>query len=927
MTAIREINFTNSIVIGANTLDTNGDPIGGLSGITYDALNDVYYAISDGRDINGSPGPARFYTFNLTVDPTTGNLTGSNVVDVTSIGNPPPFAANVSDTEGIALTSNGNVFISSEGVFATSSQPFINRFSLTTGQQNAALTIPNKFALSANPNNGIRNNRGFEGLSITPNEQFLFAALENALEQDGPAATANNGSPSRILRYNLSTGNPEAEFVYNTENGNGISEILALDNNTLLVLERSTNPLGGQGSFRLYEASLLNATDIQDIPSLIAVNQQNITAVEKTLVADLVVDFNVFNNFEGMTLGPELADGTRSLILASDNGFGSGFGFPTQLTAFSLNINDAPTLTPVNPNLTVIPEDSTTNNGDLVSSLINNAFADPDPGTVGGIAVVEADTTNGSWEYSIDNGTNWTDFAGPSLPEARLLSGDANTRIRFIPNPNYDGTATISYYAWDGTRGTNGAIADISRELPLGGITAFSTASDSAEITVNAIADAPTLTTSPASGNKDTAILLNILAALVDTDGSENLSIQIANVPTSANLNAGTNLGNGTWQLTPEELANLAITPIAVGDLNLTITAIATETSNNDTASTVANLPVTVADSSSPSSNPNPNPNPNPPDSSLIENSNGVFALNNSGQLLFTPGQINTNLVNEIGFFIVDNAQGNIGSISPGTPGYEQAALNRGQVIFSLLPNNPSNNSPTRQISFATGSFLRFYQIENSTTDAVQTGQTPLSAVSFESPLLNEPNSLNFAELSLNFQETNLTLPLGTELQGSNQAELIDLRQLASQQLQANLLVNSEAAFDNFVGLYAVDDSTGRVGNLNPGDFGYAQAAFARTVLARNLGDESSVSGSIQLEGGTILAPYIIANGTVEEFLAENPNNQPGDLPGAYFAYLAANPDGLDHVRLLGDNTFAFEDLFGGGDADFNDVVLQLHFA
>ena len=47
----------------------------------------------------------------------------------------------------------------------------------------------------------------------------------------------------------------------------------------------------------------------------------------------------------------------------------------------------------------------------------------------------------------------------------------------------------------------------------------------------------------------------------------------------------------------------------------------------------------------------------------------------------------------------------------------------------------------------------------------------------------------------------------------------------------------------------------------------------------------------------------------------------------AYFPYLGANPDAVDHVRLLGDNVFGFEDLLGGGDADFNDVVLQVNFA
>jgi Domain of unknown function (DUF4114) len=47
----------------------------------------------------------------------------------------------------------------------------------------------------------------------------------------------------------------------------------------------------------------------------------------------------------------------------------------------------------------------------------------------------------------------------------------------------------------------------------------------------------------------------------------------------------------------------------------------------------------------------------------------------------------------------------------------------------------------------------------------------------------------------------------------------------------------------------------------------------------------------------------------------------------AYFAYLGANPDEVDHIRLLGDKTFGFEDLFGGGDLDYNDVVVQVNFA
>ena len=75
------------------------------------------------------------------------------------------------------------------------------------------------------------------------------------------------------------------------------------------------------------------------------------------------------------------------------------------------------------------------------------------------------------------------------------------------------------------------------------------------------IADAPTLSTAPATGNEDSAIALSITPAL--TDSSETLSIAISGVPTGATLSAGTNLGGGIWSLTSGQLSGLTITPPA----------------------------------------------------------------------------------------------------------------------------------------------------------------------------------------------------------------------------------------------------------------------------------------------------------------------------------------------------------------------------
>lgn len=527
------------------------------------------------------------------------------------------------------------------------------------------------------------------------------------------------------------------------------------------------------------------------------------------------------------------------------------------------------------------------------------------------VANSDSYTTNEDTPLTLAVTTNDTDADNDSLT-AVLASNPTNGTLvlnpegtfTYTPNPNFSGTDSFSYRTSDGTANSN-TLATVA-------------------IAVNAVADAPTLTVAPALGNPNTAIPLNLNAALVDTDGSETLSLQLAGVPTNALLSAGINLGNGVWQLSLAQLAGLTITPATSDDFALTVTATATEISNSNAASTIATLNVTVADSS----------NPNPTDSSLVQNSNGTFTVQGFTQLLFTSTQVNTSSVNEIGFFIVDDAQGNIGNLTPSDAGYAQAALDRTQVIFSVLADNPSNATPTRQLSFANGTFLRFYQVENSTTDAVRAGHSPLMAISFNSPTFNAGNTLDFGENTLTVEATNPPLPLGTGFQGSEQGELIDLTQQVGQQLQANFTVNSEAAYDNFVGFYAIDSLDGGIDinqdgqiDLRPGDVDYAEAAIQRTVLQANLQSTRSLTGSVLLDAGTLLAPYIISDGTREEFLAQNPDNQSSQLPLAYFAFLGANPDGADHVRLLGDNTFGFEDLFGGGDADFNDVVIQVNFA
>ncbi len=119
-------------------------------------------------------------------------------------------------------------------------------------------------------------------------------------------------------------------------------------------------------------------------------------------------------------------------------------------------------------------------------------------------------------------------------------------------------------------------------------------------VQVDAVADQPELiVTSTATGDEDTPITLDISGALLDTDGSETLELEISGVPTGATLSAGTDLGAGVWRLVPADLAGLTLTPPANSDaeFQLTITATATETSPTSTDTTIDTVTASRKDS------------------------------------------------------------------------------------------------------------------------------------------------------------------------------------------------------------------------------------------------------------------------------------------------------------------------------------------
>ncbi len=196
--------------------------------------------------------------------------------------------------------------------------------------------------------------------------------------------------------------------------------------------------------------------------------------------------------------------------------------------------------------LPAVDEDDVTN-GALVSTIIDSAdvdwITDSDAEALEGIALLGANKDLGTWQYSID-GTTWIDFLRLEYQTPLTLASDATTRIRFVPNPNWNGIASITIRGWDQTCSAPGEVIEF---LLCGGDSNLSGDFGIANITVNPVNDAPVITlstprfptiTEDAVANAGIMVSTLIDQRIYDIDDGSLQGIAIFTQ----------NPGNGTWQ-------------------------------------------------------------------------------------------------------------------------------------------------------------------------------------------------------------------------------------------------------------------------------------------------------------------------------------------------------------------------------------------
>ncbi|MGQ4648938.1 DUF4114 domain-containing protein [Lyngbya aestuarii] len=881
--------------------DTNNDPANGNSRTPGEPNAQVIITQTDGSTSVAEGGAVDQYTIFLSSQPT----------DNVSIVITPDAQLDLGSGQGTSITLTFTIknwyqpqtvtvqaFDDSDAETAIHSGVIThtvtsnNPNSLYNSTNNVPFKINGALVTSSTLNVNVEDNENFTVVtSITPAEPnstnaatvdftVIFSDDVSGVDQTDFVLAPTNITEASIASVTPISGNTYTVTV-NTGEGEGSLGLNLVDDNS--INNNLNLALGGvavnDGDFtgELYTIDTVSPV-VGVTPFTTSDSTPPLTGVVDDPTATVTVSVNdtnytATNDGDGTwtlpddTIGSILTDGTYEVEVTATDSLGN---FGTDASINELVIN------PAAPAVSV-------------DSLSTNDSEPQITGTVDDTTAIVEVTVDGTSYSATNNGDGtWTleDNLAPSLTEG-------------IYEVEVTATDSLGNFGTDGT--TNELIIEVN--------------------------DTPSFTSPPiTSATEDIPYTYNI--NITDPEAEDLLDITALTLPTWLNL-----IDNG------DRTASLTGTPTSDDLGEQTVELEVQDASGNKSTQSFSIIVAGMSDDLLTSQ-------------TLSLKDNQVFEIvgnSSPAKLKFTLIENQAENVNEIGLFTVDDNEGSINGILPGKPGYLAQALNRGKVIFSALANPSGFANPTRILEgFDTGDRLGFYLVPNSSTDSVVTdlaaGKTPtkvfLGLVGANEGSLNylQTSELDEKSINLNWEDqlgggdadfndlvmtvelTQESPRLGTKLQSQQKREIIDIRELRSQ-VSAELIVNSQAAFDNFVGLYWVDNQEGQVGQLLPGDDDYAKAAIQRSLWEFDRNGMSSVN----LEPGAILVPYLIADATSDEFLAQNSSNQQETDISAYFPYLEANPDGIDHIRLLGDNTFGFEDLFGGGDQDFNDMVFQVN--
>jgi hypothetical protein len=336
--SITELRFLDEYTLPGG-MELNGSIIGGLSGIDYDSNLDLYYMISDDPS---SKGPARYYTARIKVG--SSGIDSVEIIGMTALTNATGNTySNITkdrfhsaDVEAMRFDSSRDELIwSSEGQrYIRDGKKELQDPQIIImgkdGRYRDSFSLPSNMHISETEK-GPRHNSVFEGISFDENFQHVFISVEEPIYEDGPRAGGEDSTAwIRILKFNRKLKQAVGQYAYKVDavphpadppsafKINGVSDILYLGNEKLLVVERGYSVGRKPSDIRIFMVDLSSAEDITD-RSLIKTPVTN--PATKKLLIDLNKDGRYIDNVEGITFGPNLPNGHRTILMVTDDNF------------------------------------------------------------------------------------------------------------------------------------------------------------------------------------------------------------------------------------------------------------------------------------------------------------------------------------------------------------------------------------------------------------------------------------------------------------------------------------------------------------------------------------------------------------------------------------------------------------------------------
>ena len=307
-----------------DSLEFQNTIIGGISGIDFDN-NQYYMVVDDARNpqilvanINFDKDSIRSVNFKKVIK-----------IDTTSLF----FKNNALDLEAIFISDN-QITLASEGAIRKGKDPIIFTTDTLGNYQNRT-EIPTYF--KANSLAKPKHNATFESSSKSYDNKGFWIGMEGVLAADGEEPTFDKTqSPARITYFDNQTKKATKQFAYQLEkidkpakgtiNLNGVTAILEYEKNSFFVVERIYQ--SGYGAYgntvRIFKVTIDDtSTNTLNIESL---KEEKYIPLKKELLFDFKTIKNkltdkIIDNIEGITFGPKLSNGNRSLLLVSDDNF------------------------------------------------------------------------------------------------------------------------------------------------------------------------------------------------------------------------------------------------------------------------------------------------------------------------------------------------------------------------------------------------------------------------------------------------------------------------------------------------------------------------------------------------------------------------------------------------------------------------------